>query len=101
MKFVFFHLFFAVLVVVDILGHDSKAFRAYAAIAFVTGALTSMLCGFISMKIAVAANFRTTYKAMTSLSAAFETAFRAGCVMGFSSVGIGLGVLLIRRGARR
>lgn len=83
-----------VLLVVDILGHDSRAFRAYAASAFITGALTSMLCGFIGMRIAVAANFRTTYKAMSSLSDAFTTAFRAGCVMGFSSVGIGLGVLL-------
>jgi len=83
-----------VLVVVDILGHKDKSFRAYASVAFVTGAITSMLCGFIGMKIAVAANYRTTYKAMESLSAAFVTAFRAGCVMGFTSVGIGLGVLL-------
>ena len=83
-----------VLVVVDILGHNSRSFRVYAAVAFVIGAITSMLCGFIGMKIAVAANYRTTYKAMSSLEAAFTTAFRAGCVMGFSSVGIGLGVLL-------
>ena len=83
-----------VLVVVDVLGHASASFRAYAAIAFVTGAITSMLCGYIGMKIAVAANYRTTYKAMSSLSEAFTTAFRAGCVMGFSSVGVGLGVLL-------
>ena len=83
-----------VLLVVDTLGHSTPGFRAYACIAFITGSLTSMLCGFIGMKIAVAANFRTTYKAMSSLSAAFQTAFRAGCVMGFSSVGIGLGVLL-------
>lgn len=82
-----------VLVVVDIVG-GGAGFRAYASSAFVVGALTSMLCGFIGMRIAVAANFRTTYKAMSSLSAAFQTAYRAGCVMGFSSVGIGLGVLL-------
>lgn len=83
-----------VLLVVDVLGNTSSGFRAYGAIAFVIGALTSMLCGFIGMKIAVAANFRTTYKAMSSLSSAFQTAFKAGCVMGFSSVGIGLGVLV-------
>lgn len=83
-----------VLVVVDILGHTDKSFRAYASGAFVIGAVTSMICGFIGMRIAVAANYRTTYKAMSSLSDAFVTAFRAGCVMGFSSVGIGLGVLL-------
>ena len=83
-----------VLLVVDVLGHSAPGFRAYASLAFVTGALTSMLCGFIGMKIAVAANFRTTYKAMSSLSDAFQTAYKAGCVMGFSSVGVGLGVLL-------
>ena len=83
-----------VLFVVDIYGHEGQGFRAYATIAFVIGSLTSMLCGFIGMRIAVAANYRTTYRAMTSLSDAFQTALRAGCVMGFSSVGIGLGVLL-------
>jgi len=39
------------------------------------------------------ANFRTTYMAQSSLSEAFTTAFRAGCVMGFATVGISLGVL--------
>ena len=53
-----------------------------------------MLCGFIGMRIAVAANYRTTFRALTSLSDAFQTAIRAGSVMGFCSVGIGLGVLL-------
>ena len=83
-----------VLFVVDIYGHSNQGFRAYATVAFVIGSFTSMLCGFIGMRIAVAANFRTTFKAMSSLNEAFQTAFRAGCVMGFSSVGIGLGVLL-------
>ena len=78
--------------IVDFLGE--KKFQFYATIAFVVGSLTSMLCGYIGMKIAVCANYRTTYKAMTSLPEAFKLAYRAGCVMGFSSVGIGLGVLL-------
>ncbi len=52
-----------------------------------------MLCGFIGMKIAVASNYRTTYKAIYSLNGAFRVAIRGGTVMGFSTVGIALGVL--------
>ena len=70
-------------------------FSLYATVAFVIGSLTSMLCGFIGMRIAVSANYRTTYKAITSLEDAFQTAYQAGCVMGFSSVGLALGILLI------
>jgi len=54
-----------------------------------------MVCGYIGMKIAVKSNFRTTYKAITSLSEAFKTAFRAGCVMGFSMIPLSLLILLI------
>ena len=82
------------LIVVDVYGHSPASFRCYATIAFIVGAFTSMLCGFIGMRIAVAANFRTTYKAMDGLSEAFKTAYMAGCVMGFSSVGFGLGILV-------
>ena len=66
----------------------------YATFAFVVGSFTSMVCGYIGMAIAVRANYRTTYLAITSLSEAFKLAFRAGCVMGFSSVGLGLGTLM-------
>lgn len=53
-----------VLIVVDIFGHEETKFRAYATVAFIIGAITSMLCGFIGMRVAVAANYRTTYMAM-------------------------------------
>ena len=79
---------------VDLLGSPLKGFHLYASIAFIIGSLTSMLCGFIGMTIAVAANFRTTYQATSNLADAFQTAYRAGCVMGFSSTGISLGVML-------
>ena len=45
------------------------------------------------MKIATAANFRTTFKAISTLENAFEVAYRAGTVMGFSTVGLAVGVL--------
>ena len=83
-----------VLLVVDIFGGHDNGFSAYATIAYIIGALTSMLCGFIGMKIATSANFRTSYKAISSLEEAFQVAYQAGCVMGFSTVGLALGVLV-------
>jgi Na+/H+-translocating membrane pyrophosphatase len=60
------------------------------AIAFAIGALVSMIAGIVGMVIATQANFRTTYCAKHSLSAAFRTAYRAGCAMGFALVSLGL-----------
>ena len=82
------------LVVVDIYGSGTPSFRCYATVAFIVGSITSMLTGFIGMRIAVASNYRTTFMAMDSLGEAFKVAYRAGCVMGFSSVGLGLGILI-------
>ena len=84
-----------ILVVVDILGQDKISFRCYATVAFIVGSLTSMLCGYIGMAIAVESNFRTTFKAIDGIGPAFKVAYRGGCVMGFSSVGLGLGILMI------
>lgn len=83
-----------VLLIVDVFGQEVAAFRFYATAAFIIGAVTSILCGFIGMRIAVISNYRTTFKAKTSLAEAFKVAYRAGCVMGFSTVGISLSVLL-------
>ena len=60
------------------------------AIAYVVGALSSALAGFIGMSIAVRANTRTTVKAMVGLNPALRIAFNSGTVMGVSVVGIGL-----------
>jgi inorganic pyrophosphatase len=83
-----------IILVVDIFGQsEGSKFRCYATIAFIVGSITSILCGWIGMSIAVASNYRTTYKATESIEAAFQVAYRAGCVMGFSSVGLALGIL--------
>jgi inorganic pyrophosphatase len=82
-----------ILLVVDVFGQATRKFRMYATLAFIVGSLTSILCGWIGMAIAVASNYRTTFKATESIDAAFQVAYRAGCVMGFSSVGLGLGIL--------
>jgi H(+)-translocating pyrophosphatase len=90
---VFFGLF--VFLLVDWLGNDSgSGVRFYATVAYVVGSVTSMICGYIGMKIAVKSNFRTTFAAITSLSDAFKTALRAGCVMGFSMISISLLILI-------
>lgn len=93
----FFSLFsIVVFILVDYLAQDAgnRTFRLYATLSYIIGAVTSILCGFIGMRIAVRANFRTTFKAITSLADAFNTAFQAGCVMGFAMVSISLSVLL-------
>lgn len=91
-----FVVFFGALVfgLVDHMGNNAGGLRLYATVAYVVGSVTSMVCGYIGMKIAVKSNFRTTYKAMTSLSEAFKTAFRAGCVMGFSMISLSLLILI-------
>ena len=66
--FIFIILFsIIILIVVDIMGSSENKFWMYATLSFIIGSLSSMICGFIGMRIAVSANYRTTYKAMTSL----------------------------------
>ena len=62
----------------------------YTAIAFVYGAISSVLAGFFGMKIATAANVRTANAARGSLGKALIIAFRSGAVMGLAVVGLGL-----------
>ncbi|MFH1276338.1 MAG: sodium-translocating pyrophosphatase [Candidatus Woesearchaeota archaeon] len=66
------------------------------AVTFVCGAFTSALAGFIGMRIATAANVRTTHKAKEGLAGALKIAFSSGAVMGLSVVGLGLlGITLL------
>lgn len=60
---------------------------------FILGGVTSILAGFIGMKIAVATNVKVTKEASKSISDAFVVAFKGGAVLGFSLVGIGLFML--------
>ena len=68
------------------------------AVAFVIGAIFSALAGFIGMRIATAANVRTTQAARTSLAQALKVSFTGGSVMGLGVAGLavlGLSVLFI------
>lgn len=67
------------------------------AVAFVTGAFTSALAGFIGMKAATKANVRTTNAARKGMAEALNIAFSGGSIMGLGVVGLGilaLGALL-------
>ena len=66
----------------------------FTTFAFLIGAKTSMFCGALGMKIATYSNYRTTIMAKNSLGAAFTTAYRAGCVMGFVLVACSMFILL-------
>lgn len=61
---------------------------------FVIGAITSMVCGWIGMTVAVYSNARTTINAANegeeTYQHSFNTAFRAGAVMGFALTGLGI-----------
>jgi K(+)-stimulated pyrophosphate-energized sodium pump len=59
-------------------------------IAFVTGAILSSLCGFGGMKIATAANARTTQAATRSFNEALGVAFPGGVVMGMLVMSLGV-----------
>ena len=71
------------------------ATAAFSTIAFILGAVTSVLSGFLGMKIATYANARTTLEARKGVGKAFIVAFRSGAVMGFLLAASGLLVLYI------
>ncbi|KAL1507326.1 hypothetical protein AB1Y20_008172 [Prymnesium parvum] len=66
----------------------------FSAAAFTVGAFTSMLSGWIGMRVAVYSNARCTVGACQpsarGWTESFNTAFRAGGVMGFSLCGLAL-----------
>jgi len=68
------------------------------ALSFIFGAFCSALSGYFGMRVATAANVRTTNAARKSLNSALNVAFSGGTVMGMSVVGLGLlglGILMI------
>ncbi|KAG8052222.1 hypothetical protein GUJ93_ZPchr0001g32153 [Zizania palustris] len=54
----------------------------FSTIAFLLGAVTSVISGYLGMRVATFANARTTLEARRGIGAAFATAFRSGAVMG-------------------
>eukprot|EP00591_Stephanopyxis_turris_P000022 CAMPEP_0195517442 /NCGR_PEP_ID=MMETSP0794_2-20130614/10840_1 /TAXON_ID=515487 /ORGANISM="Stephanopyxis turris, Strain CCMP 815" /LENGTH=824 /DNA_ID=CAMNT_0040646255 /DNA_START=33 /DNA_END=2507 /DNA_ORIENTATION=- len=88
-----FIFFFAIIILVLVgFGKDSNfVIGTFTMISFLLGALTSMASGYLGMKVAVYSNVRTTVSAQkTGWTACFNTAFRAGAVMGFALCGLGI-----------
>jgi Na+/H+-translocating membrane pyrophosphatase len=69
--------------------------HCYTTIAFLIGGFTSILAGYIGMRIAVYANVRTTKECATDISNGFIVAYRGGQVLGFTLVGLALFVLQV------
>jgi K(+)-stimulated pyrophosphate-energized sodium pump len=68
----------------------------FTAIAFLFGAIISILSGYIGMKVATAGNARTTVSARNNIADAFVVAMNSGAVMGFALVGLAtLGLIVI------
>lgn len=68
----------------------------YTATSYLTGSMTSILAGYIGMRIAVYTNTRVTFTCCGSVHKGFITAFRGGQVLGFCLVGLGvLNIMII------
>jgi len=65
----------------------------YTATSYLIGSGTSILAGYIGMRIAVYTNTRTTYNCCESPHKGFLTAFIGGQVLGFTLVGLALLIL--------
>jgi K(+)-stimulated pyrophosphate-energized sodium pump len=81
---------FVVAVAVLLFVGNMKDRAQLTALSFVVGALCSGLAGFFGMRVATAANVRTTNAARTGLAPALNVAFSGGAVMGMSVVGLGI-----------
>ncbi len=68
-------------------GRDDSSFLI--GVSVLVGALCSGAAGFFGMRVATAANVRTTAAARTGLNGALQVAFSGGAVMGFCVVGLG------------
>jgi inorganic pyrophosphatase len=66
----------------------------YTTCAFLIGAFTSMLCGYLGMLIAVETNWKTTYACNESIEAGFHVAYKGGQVLGFALVGLALFIMM-------
>lgn len=74
--------------------YDDNQDGPRTAFAFIVGAGLSALAGFMGMNVATLGNVRTTVACTKgSLNDGLKSAFKAGSVMGFTVVGLGLGGL--------
>jgi len=86
-----FLILFAVLILFT--AEPADVHYPYTTTAFFVGGLTSILSGYIGMRIAVYTNVRTTKECCEDISKGFVVAYRGGEVLGFVLVGLALLVL--------
>ena len=67
----------------------------YTTFAFFIGAITSIVSGYIGMRIAVYTNLRCTKECAEDISKGFVVAYRGGQVLGFILVSLAIFVLEI------
>ena len=79
-----------VFIVLLVLGLIRDEQDEMTAVAYLVGAVSSAVAGFIGMRIAVKSNMRTAAAARTGLNRALRIAFSSGGVMGITVVGMGL-----------
>lgn len=68
----------------------AESLQPETAVAFIIGAICSVIAGYIGMTVATKANVRTANAAQESVNKALGVAFSGGAVMGMSVVGLGL-----------
>ena len=86
-----FLLLFAIVLVFTV--EPSSTTFPYTTAAFLIGGLTSIISGYIGMRIAVYTNVRTTKECAEDIHKGFVVAYRGGQVLGFVLVGLALLVL--------
>ena len=74
---------------------EIKFGQFYTTAAFIIGGITSILAGYIGMRIAVYTNVRTTKECAEDIHKGFVVAYRGGQVLGFVLVGLALFILQI------
>ncbi|MBI1305324.1 MAG: sodium-translocating pyrophosphatase [Bacteroidetes bacterium] len=85
-------------ILLGVLSQMVESTHWFIVIAFVIGAVFSAVAGNIGMRIATAANVRTTQAARTSLPNALKVSFNGGTVMGLGVAGLavlGLSLLFV------
>ncbi|MCP5481195.1 MAG: sodium-translocating pyrophosphatase [Spirochaetales bacterium] len=79
----------AILAIAATFGPEQEA-SPMVALSFVVGALCSALAGFLGMRVATQANYRTANAARQGIAPALAVAFTGGSVMGLGVVGLGV-----------